>query len=281
MNELRSILVHLGASTHNVARLRLAHVLAEPERTHITALYAVEPAALQAAYGLGEGSALAWTLGEQLDHDRRASARRLFERERGDANPMLTWADLGTRPPVQGFAEQAWCADLMVLGQAHQDDKDGQAVPAEFVESVILASGRPALVVPAFGDHTSLGQTVLVAWKRSREAAHAMSSAMPLLRSAKTVHLLLPGSAQEAGAPVEGGLDPIGWLAAHGVTPEIHRGVVDADHPGESLLSVSADLGADLLVMGCYGHNRAREWALGGATRSVLRAMTLPVWMAH
>ena len=40
-------------------------------------------------------------------------------------------------------------------------------------------------------------------------------------------------------------------------------------------------MGADLLVMGAYGHSRLREFVLGGATRSVLAAMTLPVLMAH
>jgi nucleotide-binding universal stress UspA family protein len=70
-------------------------------------------------------------------------------------------------------------------------------------------------------------------------------------------------------------------LARHGVNAEIEQ-TVSADLPvGEVLLSRAADLGVDLLVMGAYGHSRARELLLGGATRSLLRSMTVPVLMSH
>ena len=78
-----------------------------------------------------------------------------------------------------------------------------------------------------------------------------------------------------------GRLDIVGWLRTHGIEPHLVRPAVANESPGESLLSTAFDLDADLLVMGCYGHGRTREWVLGGATRTILGAMTLPVWMAH
>jgi nucleotide-binding universal stress UspA family protein len=61
----------------------------------------------------------------------------------------------------------------------------------------------------------------------------------------------------------------------------MHRRNGAPESVGDALLSLAADTSADLLVMGCYGHTRAREWVLGGATRTVLKSMTLPVLMAH
>jgi nucleotide-binding universal stress UspA family protein len=61
----------------------------------------------------------------------------------------------------------------------------------------------------------------------------------------------------------------------------MHRSAERPDDVGDALLGLSRALGADLLVMGCYGHSRAREWVLGGATRSVLGSMHLPVLLVH
>ena len=106
------------------------------------------------------------------------------------------------------------------------------------------------------------------------------STALPLLKKARAVHLAMAEADEDEGR-IEGGLDLVHWLNTHGIEPQVHRSAVATDTPGESLLSLAADLSADLLVMGCYGHSRARELMLGGASRTVLRSMTLPVWMSH
>ena len=71
------------------------------------------------------------------------------------------------------------------------------------------------------------------------------------------------------------------YLHQRGIQPHWHREQSEPDFIGEAMLSRAFDLGSDLLVMGCYGHSRAREWVLGGASRTVLRSMTIPVFMAH
>ena len=77
-------------------------------------------------------------------------------------------------------------------------------------------------------------------------------------------------------------LDLDSYLKLRGVEPVWHReGGTEPGFVGELLLSRAFDLDADLLVMGCYGHGRAREWVLGGTSRTVLRSMTLPVLMSH
>jgi nucleotide-binding universal stress UspA family protein len=105
---------------------------------------------------------------------------------------------------------------------------------------------------------------------------------MPLLIAAEIVTVLTidPREGPRAHGELPGA-DISLYLARHGVKAEIGR-TVSADLPvGEVLLSRVADLGADLLVMGAYGHSRPRELLLGGATRSLLRSMTLPVLMSH
>jgi nucleotide-binding universal stress UspA family protein len=103
---------------------------------------------------------------------------------------------------------------------------------------------------------------------------------VPLLQRAKEVHVLCWGDAGEtrvAGERLELGR----YLAMHGVQPTWHRDASEPEGLGEILLSRVSDLGADMLVMGCYGHSRAREWTLGGASRTILGSMTVPVLMAH
>jgi len=71
------------------------------------------------------------------------------------------------------------------------------------------------------------------------------------------------------------------WLARHDIAIEVEREAVRGVGVGEWLLSRAADLGSDLLVMGGYAHARMRELVLGGVTRTMLGAMTIPVLMAH
>jgi nucleotide-binding universal stress UspA family protein len=105
---------------------------------------------------------------------------------------------------------------------------------------------------------------------------------MPLLMAADIVTVLTIDAREGPDAHGElPGADISLHLARHGVKAEIERTVSAGIGPGEVLLSRAADLGADLLVIGAYGHSRVRELLLGGATRSILQSMTLPVLMSH
>lgn len=171
---------------------------------------------------------------------------------------------------------RALYADLLVLGQRDPDDPAASELPPDFVPQVLVGSGRPALVVPCAGPFATVGRRVLIAWKETREAARAVTAALPWLVRAASVHAIACGpDADEALRRLRT------YLSAQGVALETQRHEPGETDAGEKLLSAAVDMGADLLVMGCYGHSRAREWVLGGATRSVLRSMTLPVLMSH
>ncbi len=122
----------------------------------------------------------------------------------------------------------------------------------------------------------------MVAWNASREAARAVRDAMPLLEQSQSVDLVTfrPKSSQGAHGELPGA-DIALHLTRHGINVDVQQlGGTDID-VGNALLSHVADRGSDLLVMGGYGHSRLREFVLGGATRTILSSMTVPVLMAH
>ena len=122
----------------------------------------------------------------------------------------------------------------------------------------------------------------MLCWNASREAARAASEALPLLKAAKQVIVLIVGPQTVADASsVEPGANVAAWLSRHGVKVTVQRDTsADAD-AGSAILSHAADHDADLIVMGIYGHSRLREMVLGGASRTLLSSMTVPVLMAH
>jgi len=278
-NSLRQVLVHLDPSPSLPARLAAAREIALRHEASLAALYAVMPAFVELPYAPEVGPMLAKEL-VALDEERRDRARRVFEDAMKAAGPVAAWSQANDLPVIGAFAQQALFADLLVLGQHQSREEANAGVPSDFVESVLAASGRPAVVIPHVGCAGPIGQSVVIAWKQTPEAARAVAAALPFLRRAARVDILSWGDEDE---PSIGGsrLDLEGYLKLHGVTATWHRGGPEPEALGELLLSRVFDLGADLLVMGCYGHGRAREWVLGGVSRTVLKSMIVPTLMAH
>ena len=273
MNPNRSILLHIDSSARSAARVRLARALAEEFDAEVTAQPCMLTALARYPYAM-EGAAAAMKLMQALDRECLDKAHAAFI-EAAAGSSRLRW----TQPLADGpwgFARRALYADLVILGQRDADDPASGELPADFLPTVLVESGRPALILPYAGDFASVGRTVLVAWKETPEAARAVSCAMPWLRRATQVHVVGFGeSASDSLQSLER------YLAAQGVTATTHIGGAEESDIGNLLLSRAPDRGADLRVMGCYGHSRAREWVMGGATRTILRTMTLPVLMTH
>lgn len=276
MNALGTILVHVDAGPHNVARLVAARELAARLDASVTALYAVMPSFIEVPFALEAAGPALDTL-KALDDERLRRAEEAVAGVRATPGPAVHWAVAEGSAPLLGFLQQAWYADLLVLGQ-REPQPHASGTPADFVESVVIGSGRPALVLPHVGLPATIGSHVLLAWKEGPAAVHALAGAMPLLQRAARVTVVewVP-----ADAVAPGPLDIRAHLARHGVKAELQRYGETPATTGELILSLAADLAADLVVMGCYGHSRAREWALGGATRTMLSSMTVPVLMAH
>lgn len=275
---LTQVLVHMDATPLAAARLEAACRMAETQGAAVAALYAVTSALVVLPYAPEGGGAVVAPL-QDIDADRRTAARARFDQVAAAAAVHPTWSEVRDDPIIVPFAQQALYADLLVLGQHDPTESRYSGVPADFAESVMAASGKPALIIPYAGVPARIGDTIAIAWKPTREAARAVAAAMPLLQRARRVHVISWTSPDEV---ITGSrLDLQGYLHQRGVEASWHRQGDEPESVGELLLSRAFDLEADLLVMGCYGHGRAREWVLGGASRTVLRSMTLPVLMAH
>lgn len=276
---LGQLLVHLDASPRAVQRLEAARQIGQAHGAAVTALYAVMPSFVELPFAPELGPSIAADL-RGIDDELRARARAAYEQSLTAPGVHVAWAEVRDDPVVAAFAQQALYADLLLLGQHDPSSTPSSGVPADFSEIVMVASGKPALILPYAGMLPAvIGEIAVIAWKPTREAARAVSAAVPLLQRARRVHVLAWTGEEES---VDGNLlDLNGFLKLHGVDAIWHRQGEEPQALGELLLSRACDLEADLLVMGCYGHSRAREWVLGGISRTVLRSMTLPVLMAH
>ncbi len=174
------------------------------------------------------------------------------------------------------LASEARTADLFIATRPYGHYNNH----ADALEQVLFNSGRACLFLPPVGAPHPF-DTVLLAWRNSREAARAVSEALPALIAAKKVYIAM---ATEEGASQDGASHPgdniVRYLTRHGANVEM-RPLLGWSQVGEALLNEVGKTEADLLVMGGYGHSRFREWVLGGATRDILTRAEVPVLIAH
>jgi nucleotide-binding universal stress UspA family protein len=175
--------------------------------------------------------------------------------------------------------ERGRAANLIVAGQT---DSDWDLSPVmDFPEHLALESGRPVLVIPYAGRYPTIGRRVMIAWKASRESARAVFDALPLLFEAEAVHILEIKQRGDDASTLAPDTSIAASLARHGIKPEVRTSVAPDISVGDEILSRAADLDADLLVMGAYGHSRFRELVFGGTTRHIAKHMTLPTLFSH
>ncbi len=280
-----TILVHVDAAPCAAERIRLAAQLARQMGSHL--IGAAATGVSRRVYALMPPEASDPTLGLHLDFLRQQAhtALAVFRDQCAALGAISCESKLLDDEAGAGIGLLARTADLVVLGQGQQ----GAPGAAELAADVIVDSARPVLLVPVAGATGPVGARILVAWDGGREAARALQLALPLLRQAAAVNLVVcavaPGARPVAAAPTA---DPRAWLARHGVTASLTVHGIEAQARlhwrqaiGERLLSLAADGGADLLVMGAFGQSRWKESLLGGVTRTVLDSLTLPVLLAH
>ena len=176
-------------------------------------------------------------------------------------------------------AHHARFSDLVVLPRPYGEDRGAEVEP--IVEAALFEGHAPVLVVPDDRPPLRQPKTILVAWNESVEAITAIRRALPFMRSADLVRVVIidpPSHGPERSDP--GGLLSQ-MLARHGVSCEIDVLSKTMNRVSDVLNRHATDTGSDLIVMGAYGHSRFREAILGGATRNMLEKATIPVFMAH
>jgi len=278
---IKTILVHLDHTDRCNARVDLAARIARTQGAHLIGLL---------PSGLLEGTIPADAIPTGMTDYIAESAQYLRQRAdligEGFRARLLRAAGAESHEirevdgtTIDALVAHARSSDLVVVGQ--EDRASESDVPERgLVAQVMLDAGRPVLVVPYAGEFKDAGQDVLLAWDGSRAAAVAMREALPLLAQARRVTLVSfrhPGAGEGQSLLIP---EMSRWLQRHGVHATAQQDITQID-TSDALLSRVSDLGADLIVMGGYGHSRLRERVLGGVTREVLAHMTVPVLIAH
>ncbi len=273
---LRDILVFLDQFDHSAVRLEAAVDLAARHGARLIGLRAevhphlpnaIRSDVVDAALSAHDDAIRADTLTLEAAFRERASAARV------DCDWWVV-RDGG----VAKVCELARYANITVVGQPAADAEE-EFSGADLLHDLVLSSGRPVLVVPRAALAGSLGRRIAIAWNGSGEASRALADAMPLLRKADQVAILLAKSADSAHVLAM----LVNHLKRNGVAAEA-RGIEARayDHDAGTALLAEADaFAADLLVMGAYGRSRIRELVLGGATRHILQHLPIPALMSH
>lgn len=263
----RTILVELGGDDGLEPRLQTARALAGRFDAALVGMHVMPPPFVPMA----DGGAMPYLAPELIEAQRKANqevkerVKGIFRSICGD-EPKAIWQEAeGGRGQL--LAKAAHTTDLLLARRARVGGTD----EADVLDDVVTAAGVPVLALPP-DVSGEFGQTALVAWNGSREAARAVHDALPLLHEAKRVILNAVGD--EAATTLEAAA---AMLRRHGLAVQADKVDEPDGNAGEVLLAQAAAHAADLLVMGAYGHARLRELVFGGATRHILREATLPV----
>lgn len=277
----KTIVVHIDGSRQQDSRVRAAAKLADSQGAHVigsavTGISWLDYALLAAPVG---GSML------EADYQAMREAARAhldaFARETARLGVASCETRLIEEDARYALLLQSRYADLLVLSQ-RSDAEPAPPVRVRGLPGQLMLEGvRPVLVVPDDDRDAPLPDTAIVAWDGSMRAVRAINAALPLLQRATAVKLALinPDTLGDLHGD-EPGADMALYLARQGVSVDV---LVERTRAGigQALLDLSRDLDAGLIVAGAFGHNRYREWVLGGVTRTLLEEAQVPVLFAH
>ena len=274
---IKDLAVNLATGPENDPAAQFAVSIAAAFEAHVAGIaFAYDPGVTPS---IMDGMSAGWINAQRAEN--LAAAHRAVDRFEEAARRdgvsfehRIVETGLGAAPNL--FARFAREFDLSVVNQSAPD----LALPDDLlIEAALFGSGRPTVVVPYIQKAPVALDHVLVCWDHSRNAARAVHDALPLLLRANKVEVLTvshhDGHREIPGAGIAD------HLARHGLDVEVRRLAGSGADVSGAILSHAADCGADFMVMGGYGHSRLREFVLGGTTRGILQAMTLPVLMAH
>lgn len=275
----KTILVHLNHEARARRLLEVAIDLAARFEAHLIGLHVFPSVRLTPPIPLPFGGEVAGQIRTAIRKEDEA-IKAVFDEMTANQPFVAEWRSItdARRDPAETVLQHVRPADLLVTSQADPHWEFSEVL--DFPERLVLGAGRPVLVVPSFGRHKGVPANISIAWRNTRESARALADAMPLLRLASRVHLM---TVEEAGAAdADRSLEDV-RLALHrnGIKVIASRPVATEYTTGEEIRVRAIDEQADMLVMGCYGHSRLREMALGGVTRHLLREMTIPILFSH
>jgi nucleotide-binding universal stress UspA family protein len=275
----KTLLVSLNEIERLDAVLKMAAALAGQQQSHVIGLYVIPAPAVYPAVG-------PYVVPEVFDgltryfEDQLKGAKSKFDAVVQGAKLTGQWLEVKAMTPVisETVSEIGRIADLIIASEANRDGKNG--VELDFVENLILGTGRPLLILPRSSQADLNTDCMVCAYDGSKEAARAVHDAVPLLQKSKDVRLFWVDPDSDPSSPPPGS-DMAESLRRHGIKATAEALPSGGANPAEAVLAKGRELGAGIMVMGAYGHSRIREFVLGGATRHALANISIPLFMSH
>jgi nucleotide-binding universal stress UspA family protein len=274
----KTILLHVNDERRVAGLVDAAAILATRFDAHLIGLYVMPPVPTYGVTSMGAGM-----INTSLRTFREEASRiqAAFEKATKGLPFATEWRSVDARDPgvAETIMDHGRACDLIIASQRDSDWDFSMLLDEP--ERLAIESGRPVLILPNKGTFGNLGRRITVAWNGNRESARATFDALPLLKQANHVRILWinPQDDPDAGDLPTAAI--AANLARHGVLCEGRMLIADDAKVGDVLRADMEEDGSDLLVMGAYGRSRLREFIFGGATREVLRHMTVPVLMSH
>ena len=276
---IKDIVLHLSADAKHDAAVKYAVSVAEAFGANLAAVTFAYEAVLPATL-MGGGLPVDFineqrALAEEAANAAMTRLKEMARRTGVAVEARLETTSLAGAANIFGYLARRF--DLSIVGQANPDVVGPQEL---IIEAALFHSGRPAVVVPYIQKTGLTLNRVLVCWDGGRQAARAIADSLPFLHRAKAVEVVVVAT-KPLKSDDSSGADIARHLAHHDLNVCLKRLVTGGTDVANTILSYAADVSADFVVMGGYGHSRLREFILGGATRGVLSSMTIPTLMSH
>jgi nucleotide-binding universal stress UspA family protein len=276
----KTILLHCNDQRRIARLLSPALALADRFQSHLIGLSVVPPISV-ITNGAIDAPPIIIDAHCELYRQENAVMRRQFEEAIAGKSLTAEWrdADAGPFGVVDVVLDHGRAADLIVASQT--DSEWATSEWLDVADRVAAESGRPTLIIPNASVRNRIGSRVLIAWNGGREAARAAFDALPILKQAAATKVVWIDQETDGDVEPERGQEICQALLRHGVKCGKTERVTSQAGVGETLMAQAEGFDADMLVMGCYGHSRLREFVFGGATRYALQKMGIPVLMSH
>ncbi|MBC2769330.1 universal stress protein [Pusillimonas minor] len=275
---LGRIAIDLTKDNNQVRRLETTLRLA---KTHNAEVVGVYPSPEPSDY-LRDGSLIPREVSQMMTAhlaQERDEMKALFEDQAAAAGVKAIWRNpKGLSEDV--LALHARYCDLVVMSQTV---KQTSSVRPSIAEAVITSAGRPVLMVPYIGEQHPVGSRILVCWDHGRRAARAFADAAPILANAKEIVIVSIDERSNRLVSQDVHEEDIeAYCVSKGYVKPRRVRLDSADAGiGNTILNAASDHGSDLIVMGAYNRSRAREWMLGGTSKTLLDSMTVPILFSH
>lgn len=271
---MKSVLLHVHNDDGLEARLQAALAIVRASSGHLTCMQVTPISAFVGFDTFGAGYVMTDLLNQLEENEAALQAR--IEAQLASEDVAWTYARQ-TADPVSVLVNSGALADLIVLGRSNSSH--GAAYqPVSLIGDMLTTSHTPLLICSKDQKGFDPLGPAVIAWNGSFEAANALRAALPLIKQASAVHIVTVDDGNEYDFPPLGASE---YLSRHGVHAEMIRETKGTQSVEDRLVATASSLGASYLVIGAYGHHRAREFLFGGVTRSLLKECSLPLVLAR